>query len=265
MVATVITFIGATIAVMGSVNQRLPSVQTFLAQVASSFASKLAPAGLGGMALNTRFVQKAGVDPAVAVTSVGLNFVAGVVVHVGMLLIFAVWAGRDAFGSISLPDPTVALYGIAAVAVVAGAAFAIPNVRRAVGGRLVPIIKRSLGGLASTLRHPTKVALLLGGSALVTFAYLVALFFAVEAFGGSDLSFAQIGSIYLVASAIATVAPTPGGLGALEAAAIAGLVAAGMPNDVAVPAVFLYRLATFWIPIVPGWIALTYLERTDYL
>jgi undecaprenyl-diphosphatase len=265
MVMTFMTFVGATLAVMGSVNQRLPSVPTFLAQVASAFAGKLAPAGLGGMALNTRFVQKAGVDPAVAVTSVGLNFIAGVVVHIGMLLIFAVWAGRDAFGSISLPDPTVALYGLAAVAVFALISFAFPWVRHQLSGRLVPILRRSLGGLTSTLRHPGKVALLLGGSAVVTFSFIVALFFSIEAFGGSSLSFAQVGSIYLVASAIATVAPTPGGLGALEAATIAGLVAAGMPNDVAVPSVFLFRLATFWIPVVPGWIALTYLERTEYL
>src|SRR4051794_1581605 len=265
MVAAAMTFVGATLAVMGSVNQRLPTIATFIAQVASAFASKLAPAGLGGMALNTRFVQKAGVDAPVAVTSVGLNFVAGVVVHVGMLLIFAVWAGRDAFGSISLPDPTVALYGLAAVALVAGIGFAIPAVRHQITRRLFPIIARAMGGLAGTLRHPTKVALLLGGSAVVTFANIVALFFSVEAFGGSTLSFAQIGSIYLVASAIATVAPTPGGLGALEAATIAGLVAAGMPNDVAVPSVFLFRLATFWIPVVPGWVALTYLERASYL
>lgn len=265
MAATVMTFLGATLAVMGSVNQRLPSVPTFVAQVASSFASKLAPAGLGGMALNTRFVQKAGVDAPVAVTSVGLNFVAGVFVHIGMLLVFALWAGRDAFGSISLPDPTVALYGVAAVAVFAAVSFAFPWVRKQISGRLVPILQRSLHGLTDTLRHPGKVALLLGGSAVVTFSFIVALFFSIEAFGGSSLSFAQIGSIYLVASAIATVAPTPGGLGALEAATIAGLVAAGMPNDVAVPAVFLFRLATFWIPVVPGWVALTYLERADYL
>ena len=265
MIATIMTFVGATLAVMGSVNQRLPSIPTFFAQVASAFASKLAPAGLGGMALNTRFVQKAGVDAPVAVTSVGLNFVAGVVVHVGMLLIFAVWAGRDAFGSISLPDPTVALYGVAGVAVLAVISFAIPWVRKQVTDRLFPILRRSLNGLTGTLRHPTKVALLLGGSAVVTFSFIVALFFSIEAFGGSDLSFAQVGSIYLVASAIATLAPTPGGLGALEAAAIAGLVAAGMPNDVAVPSVFLFRLATFWIPVVPGWIALTGLERTEYL
>src|SRR3954453_361894 len=213
MVAATETFLGATLAVMGSVNQRLPSVATFIAQVASAFASKLAPAGLGGMALNTRFVQKAGVDPAVAVTSVGLNFVAGVFVHIGMLLIFALWAGRDAFGSISLPDPTVALYGVAAVAVFAAISFAIPWVRHQLRDRLVPILRRSLGGLTSTLRPPTKVALLLRGSPVVTFAIIVAPFFSIEAFGGSRLSFAQVGSIFLVASAIATLAPTPGGLG----------------------------------------------------
>ncbi|MGZ6887483.1 MAG: flippase-like domain-containing protein [Acidimicrobiia bacterium] len=262
---TVMTFVGATLAVLGSVSQRLPQMPTFLAQVASSFASKLAPAGIGGMALNTRFIQKAGVDPPVAVTSVGLNFVAGVVVHVLMLVTFAVWAGRDAFGSIRLPDPTIALYGLAGVAAVTGVGYAVPWVRHQIHGRLVPVVRRAFGGIAGTMRHPTKLALLFGGSTVVTFSYLVALFFSIEAFGGSDLSFAQVGAIYLVASAVATVAPTPGGLGALEAAAIAGLVAAGLPNATAVPAVFLFRLATFWIPVLPGWLSLTYLQRADYV
>ena len=265
MIAAILTFVGATLAVMGSVKTRLPTGPTLLAQVASSFASKLAPAGLGGMALNTRFIQKAGVDPAAAVSSVGLNFVAGIIVHVLMLVVFAVWAGRDAFGAISLPDPVIALYGLAGVAFVAGVAFAIPTVRNQVLGRFLPVVRRALGGIGDTLRHPAKVALLFGGSALVTTSYLVALFFAVEAFGGSNLSFAQVGAIYLAASAVATIAPTPGGLGALEAACIAGLVAAGMPNEVAVPAVFLYRLATFWIPVAPGWFAFTYLQRVAYL
>ncbi|MGZ3689490.1 MAG: hypothetical protein ACXVBW_14405, partial [Bdellovibrionota bacterium] len=44
---------------------------------------------------------------------------------------------------------------------------------------------------------------------------------------------------------MATAAPTPGGLGALEAAVIAGLVSAGMASTAAVPAVFLFRIATY--------------------
>jgi glycosyltransferase 2 family protein len=38
-----------------------------------------------------------------------------------------------------------------------------------------------------------------------------------------------------------------------------------MDNTVAVPAVFLYRLATFWLPILPGWASFTYLRRQEYI
>jgi undecaprenyl-diphosphatase len=38
-----------------------------------------------------------------------------------------------------------------------------------------------------------------------------------------------------------------------------------MSNDIAVPTVFLFRLATFWLPILPGWGAFHYLRKEDYL
>ena len=47
----------------------------------SSIASR--PANVGGMALNVRFMQKAGIEPAQAVTGMGLNVLAGGVVHAG--------------------------------------------------------------------------------------------------------------------------------------------------------------------------------------
>ena len=50
-----------------------------------------------------------------------------------------------------------------------------------------------------------------------------------------------------------------------EAALIAGLVSAGLDNTIAVPAVFLYRLFTFWVPILPGWLSFQWLERNEYL
>ena len=86
----------------------------------------------------------------------GSNFVAGVVVHIGMLLIFAVWAGRDAFGSISLPDPTVALYGLAAVAVFAAISFAIPWVRHQIArpARADPAAARSAASRARCATRP---------------------------------------------------------------------------------------------------------------
>jgi uncharacterized protein (TIRG00374 family) len=99
---------------------------------------------------------------------------------------------------------------------------------------------------------------------VITLSYTVCMYLSTRAFGG-DLSLASVGAVYLLGSAIAAVAPTPGGLGALEAAVIAGLVAAGMDHTVAVPAVFLYRLATFWLPILPGWAAFSWLRRSEFV
>ena len=126
------------------------------------------------------------------------------------------------------------------------------------------MLRRALDGVGEVIRRPGKVGLLLGGSILTTLGYLLALYFSVMAFGGG-LPLATVGAVYLVGSAVASAAPTPGGLGAMEAALIGGLVAAGLSNDVAVPAVFLFRLATFWLPILPGWLSFRWLQHHEYV
>jgi undecaprenyl-diphosphatase len=216
------------------------------------------------MALNVRFLQKQGVDHPIAVSSVGLNTVAGFAGHLTLVGIFIVWAGREAFGSFSLPDPTYFLVGLGIAVAVILVSLAIRPVRKMVAERVWPVIARAFDGIESVLRRPIKLALLLGGSILLTLAYLTTLYFSVQAFGGG-LAFATVGAIYLVGSAVAQAAPTPGGLGAVEAALIGGLVAAGLENSVAVPAVFLYRLFTFWLPILPGWLSFTWLQRHEYI
>jgi undecaprenyl-diphosphatase len=94
----------------------------------------------------------------------------------------------------------------------------------------------------------------------VTLAYIGALAAAVAAVHG-NLSIAEVGAVYLGASIIAAAAPTPGGLGALEAATVAGLTGMGMASGPAVAAVLSYRLVTYWLPILPGWISFHLLER----
>mgnify|MGYP001828606241 FL=1 len=264
LLASVTTYVAATMSIAGSVPPRLPAGPLFMASVGSSFASKLAPAGLGGMALNVRFLQKQGVDQAVAVSGVGLNTIAGLIGHVSLVGVFLIWAGRDAFGSFSLPDPKWFVIGIGIVLGLVALSMAIPTTRRLVFDKLLPIIARAFDGVADVVRRPGKVTLLIGGSALVTFSYLTTLYFSTLAFGGG-LPFATVGAVFLVGSAVAQAAPTPGGLGAMEAALISGLVAAGMDSTIAVPSVFLYRLFTFWVPILPGWLSFQWLERREYI
>jgi hypothetical protein len=90
-------------------------------------------------------------------------------------------------------------------------------------------------------------------SALTYLASAAALAASVQAFGGGP-GLVALGAVYLAAAALAAAAPTPGGLGAIEAALVAGLTGVGMQAGPAVSAVLLYRLATYWLPVLPGWL-----------
>ena len=72
-----LTYLASAIALLGSVSVRLPFWPTTLAQGASSFVNRVSPSNVGGMALNVRFLQKAGVEPSAGVTAVGVNALAG--------------------------------------------------------------------------------------------------------------------------------------------------------------------------------------------
>ncbi len=57
----------------------------------------------------------------------------------------------------------------------------------------------------------------------------------------------------------------PGDPGAIEAATIAGLIGIGISSGPAVSAVLIYRLATYWLPVLPGWLSWRLLQRRGYV
>ena len=184
--------------------------------------------------------------------------------HAALLGIFVVAVGARGLDGVHPPSPrTLLLVGLGILAV-SGLVAAIPAGRRLVYQQVVPSLRRAVSGIRELAGHPGKLALLFGGSALVTLSLALCLAYCIEAFGGG-LTLPAVIAAYLVGAAIAQVAPTPGGIGAVEAALIAGLTAAGLDKETAVPAVFLFRLITFWLPILPGWLAFTWLQRTDQL
>ena len=128
---------------------------------------------------------------------------------------------------------------------------------------MLPHLRSGLTALKEIISEPTRLILVIGCSAGITLSYLAAMIASLLAFG-SDASLLVIALLFLTGSAVANAAPTPGGLGAAEAALVAALSTVEAAAIV-VPAVFLYRLVTFWLPIVPGWLALTYLRSTDRL
>ncbi|MDJ0923291.1 MAG: lysylphosphatidylglycerol synthase transmembrane domain-containing protein [Acidimicrobiia bacterium] len=261
---SLMTYVGAAVALMGAMPERLRFFPTILAQIAASFFNRIAPAKVGGIAANIRYLQKSGLDPAVAIAGVGLNNVAGVIVHVLLLTIFVTTAGRSATDVISLPSAETLLLVLVIVLTAAGVVMLLPWGRKLWLRRIWPIVRKSVNGVTSVAVNPLKMLALFGGSFVITMSYVFALWYSIAAFGGG-LGFVAVTAVYLAGSALAQVAPTPGGIGAAEAALIAGLTAFGLDAGTAVPAVFLFRIGTFWVPILPGYLAYKRLERLGAL
>jgi glycosyltransferase 2 family protein len=255
-----LTYVASAIGMSGTVPEHIPFVANVEAQMASSFVNRVSPANVGGMALNVRFLQKAGVPTAEAVTGVGLNSIAGAIVHVVLLIVFFAWAGQGGGTGFSIPGGSKVLVVIAVVLALLGILVATRRGRRLLRTTVLDFVKQALTSTVSLARSPAKLAALFGGSVALTLAYIGALGAAVAAMHG-HLSIAEIGAVYLGASIIAAAAPTPGGLGALEAAVVAGLTGVGVESGAAVAAVLSYRLVTYWLPILPGWISFHALER----
>ena len=256
------TYVGATVELSGFVADRLPFFRTLLAQVAGSFVTLVTPAAVGGATLNIRYLQRRKIPAAVAAASVGVSQVVAFVLHVLLIVVFAAIAGGSARAPIQPPQwAWFVLGGLVAVAL---AVLAIPAGRRVLRARLSPTLGQVLPRLLEVAQHPRKLAQGIGGALLLSLCYILCLAACVAAFGRS-VPIAKIGVVYLTGSAIGSIVPTPGGIGAVEAALTAGLTAAGVPGAVAVSAVLLFRLLTFWLPVPFGWGALSYLERKQAL
>jgi hypothetical protein len=66
--------------------------------------------------------------------------------------------------------------------------------------------------------------------------------------------------VYGLATAVGSLGITPGGIGLVEGTLCLGLVSSGLPAALALAAVLLYRLVSFWLVMVAGWLVLLYLR-----
>ncbi|GGT35493.1 YbhN family protein [Nonomuraea spiralis] len=262
LIASFCSFVAAALMLRGFVPERLPLWRTVLVQFASSFVKLVAPAAVGGVAINTRYLQKRGISPALAVASVGASQLIMLVFHIALLLLFAYITGSAAATSFTPSRGLVV--AMLAIALLVAVVLGVPPLRRIVTVRMRTLFSNVLPRLLDVLQSPAKMIEASVGTLMITIAFVACLDACVAAFGG-QLSFTAVAVVYLTANAIGSAAPTPGGLGAVEYALTLGLVAAGLEWDLAASAVLLFRLLTFWLPVLPGWAAFTYLQRHEAL
>jgi uncharacterized membrane protein YbhN (UPF0104 family) len=254
------------VALTGAVAAPLPFGPVVGEQFANNFTGLI-----GGTVANTalviRFFQKQGMTVAVAASSGVLTSIANgtlqvVLVVVGLLVTGGDWAPSSTGGSNHIGKLIVV--GVIVVGVSLIVALLVPKLRRLVRGVVQPQLESAKNNLKGILSTPRKAGLLFGGQLASQILFALVLDASLHAYGYS-LPLFQLIVINSLASVVGGMAPVPGGMGVVEAGLIAGLTAAGIPNDVAVATTFTHRLFTAYLPPVYGWFALEWLRHHDYI
>jgi undecaprenyl-diphosphatase len=255
-------YAAAALSLAAAAGSGLPFLPTAMVQLATSFVGRLTPEGIGWLVLNQRYLEKAGLPRASAGAALALRVAAGGVTRVAIVGVVAVLVGREAFAALDLSVPWLTLVlGIAFLALVLSA---IGYALRSRTPRIMVAFRSAASAIADAFRSPRRAAVLFGGSAATTLLYVLTLAVSLAAVD-APVPFLQMFAMYLAATAVAAASPTPGNLGALELALTGGLATLSVPTGTALGAVLIFRLLTFWLPLLPGFLAFRYLHRGGHL
>jgi len=258
------TYVGAAAGLWACANEVVSFRNLVIMQFANTFAATTTPAGVGGLALSTRFLQKSGLGAVRATAAVAVQQAVQVITHLALLIFFSVAAGASADLSHFVPKVTL-LYLIGGLTLGAVGTFLfVPKLRRWLETAVRPKINEVGGDLVELVREPKRFAIIVLGSATTTLGMAFTLWCSIGAFGGGT-TFVTVTVVTMVGGTLAAAAPTPGGVGAVEAALIGGLAAFGVPTAIAVPSVLLYRVLTVWLPVFAGWPIMRWLTAKDMI
>jgi uncharacterized membrane protein YbhN (UPF0104 family) len=254
----------------GSIPGTLPYRQLVKLELSNTF-SGLAAGTVAVLGARVRYFQKQGLDATTAVSSGVLVSTASWIVKGGLFLIALPFAWSSFHLATAEADTSgsgkaiiVVLIAICVGAIALGVALCVRRIRATIKKKLAPKAAEIKEHLATLAEHPAKLAEVFGGCVAGQLVIALALGASLHAFG-EHLTIAQLLVVLTLGSVLGGISPVPGGMGVVEAGMILGLTAIGIPEDVAVSAVFVQRLMTAYLPPIAGWFALISLRRQDLL
>ena len=253
-----LTYVAATTCLLAFVPTTVNYLRALLVQFAASFIVLFSPPTVGTVAINVRFLQRSTIPAPVAGLTVVISQLMSFLSHVLLLSAVLLVAGTQA--ELSVRPPRFALVAVAAGLIGVGVVATLSPVRRWTLTRVRPVFAQIGPALAAIAGNPRRLLIGLSGGLALNICYIGALYASVLAFDG-PLNLTAVAFVYLAGMVLGQLVPTPGGLGAVEAALAAGLTAVGLDGATAISSVLLFRLVTFWIPILPGWASFLWLQR----
>jgi uncharacterized protein (TIRG00374 family) len=259
LIGSAITYFAAAANLAAFVPRRLSLVRGFFVQLSTAYVGVAMPPTVGHVAVNSRYLARQNVEGSSIAAAVALSQIVNVVTTIPLLIVFGLLTGSGISRFNIVPGADVVI-GLAVIAVLAGGVLLLPQTRTRFTQRVWPQIKGVWPRLLSAVSQPLRLVAGIGSNLLLTLGYLIAFLAALHALGAHP-ALLPAAIVYLAGNSVGSFAPTPGGLGAVEAVLTAGLTAIGVPAHEAIPGVLIFRIATFWLPIPAGWLTYTVLQR----
>lgn len=253
---TLSTYLSAALTYRLLAFRPLRYLPTVLVQLAAMFVNRLLPGGIGALGANYAYLRRQRHGRLQAGSLVAVNNLLGLVGH-GLWLLILVLASSTA------AVPKYEHLGGRLIIAAAVIALIVTGLALLWGW---PKFKRRLAGLGRQLvayrQRSWRLPLAVLSSMMLTIANILALAACALALG-VHLPFVVIFLIFTLGLGAGTATPTPGGLGGFEAGLAAGLIAYDIPGATALAVALLYRLVSYWLPLVIGAIAFVFCERRN--
>ena len=238
-----LAYVASAIEGIGSVSGPLPFGRAVAVEVAKAF-SALAGGTAAVFATRVRFFQQQGYDASVALSS-GAIMATASWIATGVLFLVSLPFGWGSIHFEVTPESGgnaklvwIILAVVVVVALAVGVLLAVPRLRRLAADKARPKVRDILGNLKQVAQSPRKLVLLIGGSFGRDLAVAMALSVSLRAFG-DHLRLPVLIVVIVLAAMVGGVAPSPGGLGVVEAGMILGLTAAGVTEADATASAFI--------------------------
>lgn len=255
LAGTIVFFLGVPVLAWQYLELALKPIPYFLTlrvEMAGLFVSKLLPSSIGTLSLNLYYLTQKNHTVLQSSTVMAMNAVTSGIAY-AILILLALLSTSFSLDSVniqdsSLPIGLIALVILALVVVLCFVLYRIPKIKNKLKAGLKDISQN----MTAYKNNPRAIfmGILLNGIGSTTSIF--AMYASAQAIG-VDLTMPNALLAYTFGNIAMTLIPTPGGLGAAEAGIYAGLVLVGVDGADALIITLLYRLITYWLPILPGY------------
>jgi uncharacterized protein (TIRG00374 family) len=261
LVFSLLTYFVATMVYKTIAVVRIPLPRTLLIQFSSSFTNRLMPASTGGLATFARYLYIQGHSKAQAGALIVVNNLLGLLGLVITIFTVSAMTSTPITGIFNFKVSNITIISFLIISIVTVVLIgAVPGMRH----KIIKNINKINKDIKVVAGRPARLLVALLWSILITILYAGTLFVVIHALG-IQATFLQALIVMTIGLVSASITPTPGGLGGAEAGLTIALATIGIGPEIGLGIALAYRLVTYWIPIIPGFIAFNYAIKKQYI